>query len=337
MPAPIVIDVGVADPPRELASALVDACTQAATSAGIDCRLVRDAPNGPYTAIAIVTWEEGERARVEVGLRREATSEWRTRELTFQAADADVERYRSVGFVIGSLATAARDEAVPKTAPKPEPKPEATPEPKPETKPETKPEPPPPPVTAPKATPVVVGNEPVEPPSEPGPPSSPRRYGWIGVVGTAGGGLDRGGARWGGQLSLGVRVLPRLAALASGGASVRPRDAPGLMARWIEGGVGAAVLIGPKNGPHLDLRGQLLLEQFWADAESDAQSQHMTRVAFGGRVGADGVLAVGDIVDVVVGVEMTFMPPTSVNIGDQSAGASRIAELAASAGLRFEL
>ncbi|HTQ05136.1 MAG TPA: hypothetical protein VMI54_14830, partial [Polyangiaceae bacterium] len=95
MVAPIVVDVGVAEPQRELATALIDACSQAATGAGTDCRLVRDAPNGPYTAIAIVTWEEGDRARVEVGLRREPASEWRTRELTFQAADAEVERYRS--------------------------------------------------------------------------------------------------------------------------------------------------------------------------------------------------------------------------------------------------
>src|SRR3954471_23618885 len=117
MPAPIVVDVGVTEPQRELASALVEACTQAAASASTECRLVRDAPSGPYTAIAIVTWGEGDRAHVEVGLRRAPTSEWRTRELTFQAADADIERYRSVGFVIGSLATAARDDAVPKSAP----------------------------------------------------------------------------------------------------------------------------------------------------------------------------------------------------------------------------
>lgn len=336
MPAPIVVDVGVADPQRELATTLVDACTQAATSAGIDCRLVRDAPNGPYTAIAIVTWEEGDRARVEVGLRREPASEWRTRELSFQAADAAVERYRSVGFVIGSLATAARDDAVPGSAPAAATSAEAKPEPKPEAKPEPKPEPPPPPLTPPKATVVPVVNEPVEP-RHPSQPTVPRKYGWIGVVGTAGGGLDRGGARWGGQGWLGVRVLPHIAAIASGGASLRPRDAQGVAARWINGGVGVAAWVGPKDSLHADFRGELLVENFKANVESDAGTDQHTRVSPGARVGADGVLPLGDFFDFVLGVDMTFRPSTTVRVGGQYMGATRNVELGASAGFRVEL
>jgi hypothetical protein len=331
MAAPIVVDVGVAEPPRELASALIDACTQAATNAGVDCRLVRDAANGPYTAIAIVTWEEGDRARVEVGLRREPTSEWRTRELSFQAADAEVERYRSVGFVIGSLATAARDDAVPKAVTKPEPKPEANPEPKPEKA----PEPPPPPVTAPKAVAVPVVNEPVETPAPHA--TSPRKYGWIGVVGTVGGGLDRGSARWGGQGWLGVRVLPHLAAIASGGVSVRPRDAQGFLARWIDGGLGLALMLGPKDGLHADVRGQLIFEDFTADVVSDAGTAQQSHFTMGGRAGADGVVPLGDFADFVLGADMTFRPWTAVHVGGQNQGATRSAELGASAGLRFEL
>jgi hypothetical protein len=332
MPAPIVVDVGVQDPQRDLASALLDACTQAATNAGIDCRLVRDAPSGPYTAIAIVTWEEGDRARVEVGLRREPTSEWRTRELSFQSADAEVERYRSVGFVIGSLATAARDDAVPGTPLKPEPKPEPerTPEP-------TKPEPPPPPLTPPKATAVPVVNEPVEPPPHPSGSTTPRKYGWIGVLGTVGGGLDHGSARWGGRGSVGVRVLPHLAVLAAGGASLRPRDSRGLAARWIDGGVGAAILLGPKSWLHADLRGELLLQDFSANVQSDAGSDEESRITFGGRVGADGVVPLGDVVDLVLGADMTFMPATKIRVGGEGAGSTRNAEVGASAGLRFEL
>ena len=332
MPAPIVVDVGVAEPQRELASALVEACTQAATSAGIDCRLVRDTPNGPYTAIAIVTWEEGDRARVEVGLRREPTSEWRTRELTFQSADADIERYRSVGFVIGSLATAARDDAVPKTTPA-EVTPEAKPSPAPEKKPEAKPAP----VTAPKAVVVPVVNEPSEPPASPSRPSVPRRYGWVGVVGTVGGGLDRGSARWGGQGWLGVRVLPHVAVIGSGGMSVRPRDDNGVAARFIDGGLGAALLLGPKNSLHAALRGQFLLENFKADARTDAGSDQQSRVTAAGRIGVDGVLPLGDVVDLVLGADMTFRPWTAVSVGGHHQGATRNAELGASAGLLFEL
>src|SRR6266511_3836628 len=119
MPAPIVVDVGTPEPQRDLASALIDACTQAAASISAECRLVRDAPSGPYAAIAIVTWEEGDRARVEVGIRRDPVSEWRTRELTFQSADAAIERYLGVGVRVvphlsvvltGGASTRARDE-----------------------------------------------------------------------------------------------------------------------------------------------------------------------------------------------------------------------------------
>src|SRR5262245_729974 len=108
MPLPIVIDVGVTDPPRELTTVLVEACTRAATEA--ECHLVREAPEGPYAAIAIITWEAEDRVRIEVGLRRETGAEWRSRQISFQSADVDVERYRSVGFVVGTLATSPSEE-----------------------------------------------------------------------------------------------------------------------------------------------------------------------------------------------------------------------------------
>src|SRR6187399_1112425 len=169
MPA-VVIDVGDAQPPRDLVVALVDACSQAAAPAGTECHLVRDAQNEPYAAIAIVTWEEGGKVRVEVGVRKEPVSEWRTRELTFQAQDAEIERYKSIGFVIGSLATATRDEAAPEATPPPE-----------------RPEPPPP---APKPAPVVAAKAKPKPESESEPePETPQgppgpTHGWIGVSGT---------------------------------------------------------------------------------------------------------------------------------------------------------
>jgi hypothetical protein len=315
MPAPIVVDVGIADPQHELASALIDACSQAAAGAGTDCRLVRDAPNGPYSAIAIVTWEEGDRARVEVGLRREPTSEWRTRELTFQAADAEIERYRSVGFVIGTVATAAHDEATAapreKEAPPPSPAPVLVP--------------PPVEVSHPAAK------------AQPAPSAPPRRYGWLGIVGTIGGGLDHGGPRYGGQLWLGVRVVPHLAALVSGGASVRPRDASGLSARWLDGAVGLGVSAGAASSLHADLRAQCLVEDFVADVKSDLGAERDSRVTLGARLGADGVLPLGDSFDFVLGVDGTLRPATRVHIGGESDGATRNFELGASAGIRGEL
>jgi len=313
MALPVVIDVGDAQPPRELIVALVEACTQAAAPAGTECRLVRDAPNEPYIAIAIVTWEEGDKARVEVGVRRDPISEWRTRELSFQAQDAEVERYRSVGFVIGGLATSTRDEATPGPTAAPEP-----------------PAPPLPP-PAPKPAPAVE----VRPESPPSSSSGPSR-GWMGLGGTIGGGLDRGSARYGGRLSAGIRVVPQLAAIISGGASVRARDDTGLAAQWLDVGVGLAFAVWPISGPHLELRAEVLAEQFSADA-SNADG-HVTgiRTTPAGRVGVDGVVVVAAPLGVVVGGEATFRPATTVNVGSEKAGSTRNFELGATAGLRLD-
>lgn len=346
MVAPIVVDVGVPEPQRELAAALIDACSQAAAGASTDCRLVRDAPNGPYTAIAIVTWD-GDRARVEVGLRREPASEWRTRDLTFQAADADVERYRSVGFVIGALATAARDDATvaaPKgappaaaaTAPGTAPTPAAAP-PAAASNPLKQAEKPAPKVERPKSerAPEAAPAEPPEP-ETPSSPRVPRRYGWIGVVGTIGGGLDRGAPGYGGRLWLGVRVLPHVAALASGGTSIRARDSRGLAASFLDGGLGVGVLIGSASSPHLDVHGEVLRERFIADARA-AGHQVMRRVNWSSRVGLDGVLPLGDVLDLVLGVDGTFRAATRLRVGSEWDGSTRNVEFGASAGLRGEL
>ncbi len=344
MVAPIVVDVGVAEPQRELASALLDACSQAAAGAGAECRLVRDAPNGPYTAIAIVTWEEGDRARVEVGLRRVPASEWRTRELTFQTADADVERYRSVGFVIGTLATAARDEgaapskgaapagdgAAPNGANAPSSPPAKDSSPKKGVEAT--------PLERPKSEPAPEGPPPEAPvPEGPSTPRVPRQYGWLGVVGTLGGGLDHGAPRYGGRAWLGVRVLPHVALLATGGTSWRARDAKGLAARWYEAGLGFGVSIGAPSLPHVDIHGELLQERFVADARARGAEQVWKRVNFAGRAGVDGVLPLGGVFDLVLGIDGFLRPATRVNVGDVPDGSTRNFELGASAGVRVEL
>jgi hypothetical protein len=318
MPAPIVIDVGDATPQRELAAALVDACTQAAAPAGSDCRLVRDAPNETYTAIAIVTWEEGGKARVEVGVRRDPVSEWRTRELTFQAQDAEIERFRSVGFVIGSLATASRDDAVPKTEPEPEP-------PKP-------PPPPPPPPPAPPPVPIIA---PSAKPTAP-PPATVGR-GWIGLGGTLGGGLDRGAPRYGGRLNAGIRIVPHLAAIVSAGASFRARDDKGLSAQWLDAGAGLSFSLLPPERSHLELRLELLAEQFTAGVVDEGEHASGIRTVVATRAGFDAVLVLIGPLGLVLSGETTLRPATTIYVRDERAGATRNFELGAAAGLRLDL
>jgi len=314
MAAAIVIDVGDAAPPRELAAALVDACSQAAAPAGSDCRLLRDAPSEPYAAIAIVTWEEGGKARVEVGVRRDPVSEWRTRELTFQAQDAEIERFRSVGFVIGSLATASRDDAVPETTPEPEPKK------------------PPPPAPAPPPVPVVA------PTAKPAPPPpAPLGRGFIGLAGTLGGGLDRGAPRYGGRLNAGFRIVPHLAAIVSAGASFRARDELGLAAQWLDAGAGLSFALLPPERSHLELRVELLAEQFSAAVVSDGEHASDIRTVLATRAGGDVVLVLVRPLELVLSGESTLRPATTIYVRGERSGATRNFELGAAAALRLDL
>ncbi|HTQ07345.1 MAG TPA: hypothetical protein VMI54_25995, partial [Polyangiaceae bacterium] len=244
---------------------------------------------------------------------------------------------------IGALATAARDDssvvspsgatttpsgaAVPTSTPpnpaapsNPAKPPAATPAPR---------------VERPKSEPA-----PESPPPEPETPSAPRiprRYGWVGVAGMLGGGLDRSSPRYGGRAWLGVRVVPHVAALVTGSTSVRPRDSKGLAASFLDGGVGIGVSIGSPSLPHLDLHGELLREQLVADARLGTRSQDWRRVAFAGLAGVDGVLPIGDVFDLVLGIDGTFRPATRVRVGSEPDGATRNFELGASAGLRGEL
>jgi hypothetical protein len=274
---------------------------------------VRDAPSGPYAAIAIVTWEEGDHARVEVGIRREPVSEWRLRELTFQAADADIERYRSVGFVIGSLTTAAREEAAAPEPPAPKPKPEP---------------PPPKPISPP----------PAEPKHEAAPPRSGGGFkrGWVGIAGMLGGGLDRGKARYGAEVAVGVRIVPHLGVVVSGGASTRARDDKGMKPEWLEAGVGLGVSLGPLDTFHVDARLQVLAEQFTANAYVGVNDER-SRTSAAWRPGLDAVLPLGGIVEVVAGAEGTLRPATRVHVGGNADGSTRNFELGATLGLRLEL
>ncbi|HEY3497921.1 MAG TPA: hypothetical protein VGK73_24650 [Polyangiaceae bacterium] len=308
MPLPIVIDVGVTDPPRELTTVLVEACTRAATET--TCHLVRDAPEGPYAAIAIVTWEAEDRVRIEVGLRRETGAEWRSRQISFQQADVVVERYRSVGFVIGTVATAPPEE--------PPPAPPA-------------PEPPP----APPPVPVV----PLKPPrATPKPPPPPPSRGFVGLAGLIGRGLDEGGPRYGGNLRAGIRVIDRVAVLLSASASVRPRDDQGLALAWMDAGLGLGVAVGAPTRSHLELRLEMLGEHFSADLEDGDRSAERARTIPAARVGVDGVWMIDHFLGVVVGVEGVLRySKTQVDAFSGDAGNTLVFEPCAILGARLEL
>jgi len=313
MPLPIAIDVGVTEPPRELATVLVESCTRAA--ADTSCYLVKEAPEGPYTALAVITWDRDDKVRIEVGLRREQGTEWRTRQLSFQPGDVAVERYRSVGFVIGALATATKDEA-----------PEATEAPPPEEPPK-----PAPPVVAPapsrpKKTIAIVA------PERP----TPAR-GFIGVSGMIGSPLDRGGPRLGGNLRVGFRVAERVSVLVAAGLSTRPRDDAGLRLTWLDAGAGLAFTLGSPVASHLELRLECLVEQFAAEARRPSRAETRTRVLPALRPGIDGVLRLGSVVALVGGVDLVGRPSTTkVFVEDVARGSTNWVEVGGSLGFRVQ-
>jgi hypothetical protein len=311
MVAPVVIDLGVADAPREAVQVLVDACTQAA--AETECHLVRDAPDGPYAAIAIVTWEAGDRIRIEVGVRRSECAEWRSRELAFQPGDAEIERYKSVGFVIGTLATAQDpDGAKPPTAPRPE-------EP-------VREEPPP---------------EPLRPaPSERLPPrerAAPLQ-GWVSVSGVASRALSEGAPRVGGSFRVGVRLVSSLSVMVSAGASSRPRDDRGLLLNWLDTGLGLGLALGEATNSRLELRADLLVERLSAEARVSSDVDAGGRTQPAARLGLDGVWQLSTPFALVAGVDLLGRPSaTRFRVGGEDVGAAGMLELGGTLGARLDL
>jgi hypothetical protein len=131
---PIAVEIAPLDAHRDEVQVLLAACTRAAAEA--ECVLASEAPPGGAAAVAIVTWQSESQAFVEVGMRRDGRPEWRSRTVNFAANDEVVERWRTLGFVVGTL---ARNELV--GEPNPEPPPASDQPPK-----APPPAPPPPPV-----------------------------------------------------------------------------------------------------------------------------------------------------------------------------------------------
>jgi hypothetical protein len=312
MVAPVVIDLGVADGPREAIQVLVDACTQAASET--ECHLVRDAPEGPYAAIAIVTWEPGDRIRVEVGVRRAEGAEWRSRELKFRPGDVELERYKSVGFVIGTLAKAHDPDAraKPPVAPNPGEAERGAP-----TREGIK--------TAPAERP---------PPSEIPTPLQ----GWVSVAAMASRAFSEGAPRVGGGVRVGVRVVPALSLMVSAGASSRPRDERGLLLSWLDVGVGLGVALGPPTSSRLELRADVLVERLNAEARSASDVDADGRTQPAARLGVDGVWQLASPFALVGGVEALGRPSvTRFRVAGGVVGSSGMLEIGAVLGARLGL
>jgi hypothetical protein len=306
---PIVIDVGLAEPQRELLGVMLGACSRAAADS--ECYLVSEAPEGPYRAIAMLTWEREDRVRVEVGVRRSAGGEWRTRQLSFQAGDESLERYRSVGFIVGTL---ARDAPEPAEAPPPEPEPPRAAEVK---------------VDAPRSAPPASRSAPFTAPS--------RVSGFLMPFALIGGALDRGGPRYGGGVRAGLRPHENWFFSAVIEGSFRPR-AQEVTLSWADGGLGAGVRSTSTAPVHFEGRVELLAEIFRAEAQLAGRGEARSRLVGAARAGADVVLDLSPSIGLAAGADATVrFGATTIRVGDEEVGATATIDLGGMIGVRVEL
>jgi len=263
----IVIEIAAPKVSDEALAVLVSSCTRAAR--GAECVLAKNSSDASPGAVAIVSAQGADKMRVEVGLREGEHDSWRTKDFAFLAEDDPLDRWRAVGFAIGTLAES--DAEVP-----------AEPS-----------EPPPAPPAPPPALPVA-------PPSEPQPRARPESKPGLRLFVAAGGvfgpGLDRGPWRIGS--SLGVELAPpRLPIywVVAGSAATRvTRDESGATARWFDISAGPGVaLLGSLNHSGLELGASLLAERFEVSATTfDGTSAGRGRWLLGAEAALGGRLEI---------------------------------------------
>jgi hypothetical protein len=305
----IVIEIAASTVSDDALSVLVAACTRAARDA--ECVLAKDVSDPQPTAVAIVSLQADDKVRVEVGLRQADRDSWRTKEFSFLAADDSLDRWRVVGFAIGTLAernSPAREET--------------------------------PPPQNPPAPAVALDTRRLVRPS-PKPRREPRTQVFMGATLLFGPGLDRGPLRLGSALYAGL-APPRLPVVFKVGASAATRvqsDASGARARWFEVSVGAGVpLLGSVQGSALELGGAVFAERFDVSASSMGLSEANGRWALGLQGALGGRLQV--VPDLVLTADVLaagLSEATEVHVANAPIGSASYFRYLGSLGLRVQL
>jgi hypothetical protein len=324
----IVIEISAPKVSDDALAVLVSSCTRAAR--GAECVLAKNAADESPSAVAIVSLQSEDKMRVEVGVRQGDHDSWRTKDFSFLAADEAMDRWRAVGFAIGTLA-----ESNP-------PPPDA----------EVRPAPPPPP----PALPPVIAPPPPAPPPPPKPAPGPRLF--VSALGLIGPGLSRpdsaaqNGASNPWRIGAGLRVElapPRGPLYFSFGGSAATRvasDTHGTDVRWFDVSAGPGVaLIGPLTHSGLQLGASFLVEEFDAsvsgdtlDSPSASGSRSGSRWLFGveGTLGGR-VEVVPDLFLVAEAQVAGLSAPTDVVVSGIPIGSAQSFRYLGSFGLRVRL
>jgi hypothetical protein len=314
----IVIEIAAPKVSESALSVLVAACSRAARDA--ECVLARNASDEQPAAVAIVTLQSEDKIRVEVGVRQGDHDSWRTKDFAFLAADESMDRWRAVGFAIGTLAESNpapgqdTSERVPPPAAMPAQPPRSTPS---STTPSSTPPsstPPsstPPSSTPPSSTPPAAKATSAAAPAAASSASSSaksssssaaaeddgadegasrgqeraRRTQWfVGASAIFGPGLE-GDAYWRVGSALGFDLAPASMPVffTVGGSAATRLAGDSLTARWFDISLGGGVpLIGRLDASGLEFRVQALAEYFDAHASAtDGASETNSRWTLG--------------------------------------------------------
>lgn len=322
MAAPIVVEVYAPAPrPAELA-ALIAACSRAATPK--EC-ISSDTKSAEAPLGVAIVRREGDRARIELGLRSAPSAEWSTRDLVFQPGDDELERYRAIGFAIGTLVAGQTEP--PPSARAAEPEPDGDPEPL------------PPPLAAPVAERGPPSETPSdEPPPEPPPPGRTHRRVWVDAGGNVGLGLIPGPPRAGGTLRAGAELLEQsFFAVLEGSYAERLGDSP-LGVRWFSVAGGLGHPLAPRlRSLGVDVRLLVALERMDVTATRGELSASDGRWKPGMVAAVDGYWNVSAPVGILVGAATFVRQHTVVLSGSEQAGETPALGLSGFVGLRLRV
>lgn len=311
MPAPIVVELYSPQPrPQELA-ALIVACSRAA--APNECVSADARGSDTPLGVAIVR-RDGDRARIELGLRSMVSSEWSTRDLVFQPGDDELERYRAIGFAIGTL-VARRLEPPPPPAP-----PSATP--------------PPPPPLRPSEPPPSVDRPP--PSAAPAPQV---RSTWLDLAGGVGLGLVPGPPRAGAALRAASELVPGgLFGVAETGYAERSGD-DALRVRWLSLALGVGHPLGLRlQRVGVDARLLLVVERISFTANAGERSDAAARWKPGLSAALDAHWQVASPLALVISAATHLDPQrTVIRTGGDHVGETPALGLTGFVGLRLKL
>ena len=249
MPAAIVVEIYSPQPTPQEVQVLIAACSRAA--APNECISADMRSSDSPLGVAIVR-REGDRARIELGLRSVVSAEWSTRDLNFQPGDDELERYRAIGFAIGTLVARRLEPPEPAPAHQPEPEP---------------------------LSPAPPLGKPVPADEAPKAAQVPRvRSTWVDLAGALGLGLVPGPPRAGGALRAASELTPGgLFGAAEVGYAERTGDTS-LRVRWLSLALGVGHPLGLRlKSLGVDARVMLVVERISFTASDGARSDAAAR------------------------------------------------------------